>query len=382
MSEKSTTKPIISWTTLSLPFKSKKNAKVLTIDQERVLITQDTHACVINITTGEVISYTASECWKSCLAVIGKPSSTGFRLIALEICSYALFDSVQGSWSTFETISNVPPEGRPGGVVSKKDGNLSVTWWTSDPQYRDYWSKMYTYDYQKDAWITYESYIYSNDPTGAAFQINDEQIMYLDSDQLSIGLGQFKSLPDCPQRGSWSYSFLVDDHTIMIAKKYWYTDHSGDKAIAIRAFRFNLEKYEYTQIFHKRHCSRETIVIQISANVFACFGGKTIVAFYRKHGDLVLVNGALLELVDDIDQKRVWVRYPETGELTLISNQFIPGIKKKVHSDGRMDLFSIEGEALTALDLPETMNSPVATWINQKQSVVIGDQHCWLLSSE
>jgi hypothetical protein len=171
--------------------------------------------------------------------------------MAMEICSYALFDSVQGTWSTFETIDNVPPEGRPGSVVSKRDGNLSVTWWTSDPQYRDYWSKMYTYDYKKDVWVTYESYIYSNDPKGVAFQINYEQIMYLQADILSTGLGQFKKLPKCPQNGHWSYNFLVDDHTLMTAKKYWYTDPSGNKAIGIRAFSFDLEKYEYTQIFHK-----------------------------------------------------------------------------------------------------------------------------------
>jgi hypothetical protein len=382
MSEESTTKPIISWTKLPLSFKSKENAKTLTIDQERVLVTQDTQACVIHITTGEIINYKASECWTSCLAVIGKPTSTEFSLMAMETCSYALFDSVQGTWSTFKTIDNVPPEGRPGGVVSKRDGNLSVTWWTSDPQYRDYWSKMYIYDYKEKAWITYESYIYSNDPTGVAFQINDEQIMYLESDMLSTGLGQFKQLPKCPQNGHWWYSFLVDDHTLMIAKKYWYTDPSGNKAIGIRAFSFDLEKYEYTEIFHKSHCTKGTIVIQISPEVFACFGGKTIVSPYKKPGDLVLVNGALLELVDDVDQKRVWVRNPETGEITIISNKFIPSTKKEVHSN-HMELFSITGEVFTeTLELPETMNSPVATLVNQKQSVVIGDQHCWLLNSE
>jgi hypothetical protein len=94
------------------------------------------------------------------------------------------------------------------------------------------------------------------------------------------------------------------------------------------------------------------------------------------------VKGALLELVDDVDQKRVWVRNPETGKLILISNKLIPSTKKVVHSDN-MELFSIEGEAFKeTLELPETMNSPVATLVNQKQSVVIGDQHCWLLSSE
>lgn len=381
MSEKNTSKPIMSWTKLSLPFESKEKVKTLTIDQERVLVTQDTQACVIHITTGEIINFEASKCWTSCLAVIGKPTPKKFSLMAMEICSYALFDSVQGTWSTFETIDNVPPEGRPGSVVSKRDGNLSVTWWTSDPQYRDYWSKMYTYDYKKDAWVTYESYIYSNDPKGVAFQINDEQIMYLQADILSTGLGQFKKLPECPQNGHWSYNFLVDDHTLMTAKKYWYTDPSGNKAIGIQAFSFDLEKYEYTKIFHKKQCAKETIVIQISAGVFACFGGKPIVTHYKKPGDLVLVKGALLELVDDVDQKRVWVRNPETGKLILISNKFIPSIKKVVHSD--MELFSIEGEVFTeTLELPETMNSPVASLVNLKQSVVIGDQHCWLLSSE
>ena len=295
-----------------------RSKKLLKIDESRFVLTSGKHACMYDLKEGSRVDYPPSECWLKKIAIIGSRDRFDFNLISLDTCQYSLFQSSTQSWREFESIRVLPPEAYPFDALTMPNGDLRVTWFTEDPQYRDYWSRIYYYRYRENKWTTRESNsIYSSDAKDTPVLTSNGELIYVGSSPRVYSSDRV-----------YKFNFTINDKTILNAE--FYSDHNVGMS-EFRVSLFDVDSREYNE-FYTYPCKYGTKMIQLGEDWFAFLKG-------------------------DPTQ---WA-----GDRGLES----------------LALFNIQGQSMDENPpLPEIINEPCILQLDNQRVIISGDRHLWLLS--
>jgi len=309
----------LTWDKLpvDLPVENRKK-KLIKIDESRFVLTSGEHACMYDLKEGSRVDYPPSERWLNRVAIVGSRDRRDFTLIALSTRRYSLFQSSTQTWRELESISILPPEANPFDALTMPNGDLRVTWFTEDPQYRDYWSKVYYYRHEEDKWTTRESNsIYSSDAKDTPVITSDGKLVYVGASPWAYSSGRV-----------YKFNFLINDKTILNAGF-----HRDDKA-GVSEFRvslFDVDSRNYNELY-THPCGYGTKMIRLGEDWFAFLKGDYT---------------------------------PWSGDRGLES----------------LALFNIHGQSMDENPpLPEILNEPCILQLNNHRVVISGDRHLWVLS--
>ena len=309
----------LTWDKIPVDFPVKDpSKKLLKIDESRFVLTSGTHACMYDLKEGSRVNYPPSEFWLKRIAIVGSRDQLDFNLISLGTCQYSLFQSSTQSWRNFKSISGLPPEAHPFDALTMPNGDLRVTWFTEDPQYRDYWSRVYYYRYRKNEWTTRESNsIYSSD-------VKDTPVLTSDGELIHVGSSPWVYSSD----RVYKFNFLINDKTILNAE--FDSDHNAGVS-EFRVSLFDVDSRKHNELC-TYPCKYRTKMIQLGEDWFAFLKG-------------------------DPTQ---WA-----GDRGLES----------------LALFNIQGQSMDENPpLPEIINEPCILQLDNHRVIISGDRHLWLLS--